>query len=219
MGSISLCICPPWLQCPCGNVHRARHSQNQSSPKEVQMRTQKVAISIWHSDVPCLYCPTHTENKEILCTRAAVQAKVQWLSGPHKCSTFMCHTLCIAVTASCYHHIFLIPNSCATGMEGNTFPLCRRTALRLTLGESINSLHSSEQWLMFNALNKPSTSLHATRLPSTVKNSSRFFCYKDTELFSHFNPNMSIVSFWMLADRPLTLAAPNHILDHSVSFV
>jgi hypothetical protein len=102
--------------------------------KEVQMRTQKVAISFWHSDMPCLYCPIQTENKEILCTRAAVQAKEQCLSGPHKCSTFMFHTLCIAVTASCYHHIFLIPNACATGMEGNTFPLCRRTDLRLTLG-------------------------------------------------------------------------------------
>jgi hypothetical protein len=28
---------------------------------------------------------------------------------------------------------------------------------------------------MFNALNKPSTSLHATRVPSMVKNSFRFF--------------------------------------------
>jgi len=72
--------------------------------KEVQMRTQKVATSFWHSDVPCLCCPTHTGNKEMLCPRAAVQAKVQWFSGPHKCSTCMCHTLCIAVTASCYHH-------------------------------------------------------------------------------------------------------------------
>ena len=106
MGSISLCICPH-----CCNVlvetftvhvtHRTTVLR-----KEVQMRTQKVVISFWHSDVPCLYYPTHTENKEILCTRAAVQAKVQWLSGPHKCSTFMCHTLCITVTASCYLHIF-----------------------------------------------------------------------------------------------------------------
>jgi len=62
------------------------------------------AKSFWHSDVPCLYCPTHTGNKEILCTRVAAQAKVQWISGPHKCSTCMCHTLCSAVTASCYHH-------------------------------------------------------------------------------------------------------------------
>jgi hypothetical protein len=60
----------------------------------------------------------------------------------------------------------LIPNACVTGMEGNTSPLCRRTALRLTLGEFMNSLYSSEQWLMFNALNKPSTSLHATRVPA-----------------------------------------------------
>jgi len=63
----------------------------------------------------------------------------------------------------------LIPNVCATGMEGNTFPLCRRRALR------VNSLHSSEQWIMFNALNTPSTSLHATRVPYMVINSSRFF--------------------------------------------
>jgi len=49
----------------------------------------------------------------------------------------------------------LSPNACATGMEGNTFPLCRRTALRLTLEESMNSLYSSEQQLVFNALNKP----------------------------------------------------------------
>ena len=69
----------------------------------------------------------------------------------------------------------LIPNWCATGMEGNTFPFCRRTALRPILEESMNSFHSSEQWLMFNALNKPSTSFHATRVPSMLKNSSRFF--------------------------------------------
>ena len=68
----------------------------------------------------------------------------------------------------------LIPNACATRMEGNSFPLCRRTVLRLALVESINNLHSSEQWLMFNVLNKPSTSLHATTVPSMVKNSSRF---------------------------------------------
>ena len=82
----------------------------------------------------------------------------------------------------------LIPNACATGMEGNTFPLCRRTALRLTLEESVNSLHSYEQWPMFNALNKTSTSLHATRVPSIVKNSSRFFGDNDTELFSCLHP-------------------------------
>jgi len=113
----------------------------------------------------------------------------------------------------------LIPNACPTGMEGNTFPLCRRTALRLTLGEFMNSLHLSEQWPMFNALNKPPTSLHATRVLSMVKNSSRFFCDKDTELFSCLHPYISIVSFWMLAVRPLPLAAPNRLLDHSVPFV
>ena len=100
--------------------------------KEVQMRTQKVAISFWHSNVPCLCCPTHTGNKKILCTRAAVQAKVQWLSGLHKCSTCMCHFM---YCSNCFmlSSLSLIPNACATGMEGNTFRLCRRTALRLTL--------------------------------------------------------------------------------------
>ena len=33
MRSISLCICPPLLQCPGGNLHRVRHSQNHSSPE------------------------------------------------------------------------------------------------------------------------------------------------------------------------------------------
>ena len=33
MGFISLWICPPLLQCPGGNTHRARHSQNHSSPE------------------------------------------------------------------------------------------------------------------------------------------------------------------------------------------
>jgi len=94
----------------------------------------------------------------------------------------------------------LIPNVCSTGIEGNTFPLCRRTALILTLEKSINSLHSSQQWFMCNALNKPSTSLHVTRVPSRVKNSSRLFFFgdNDTELFSRLHPNIFIASFWML---------------------
>ena len=65
---------------------------------------------------------------------------------------------------------------------------------------------------MFNALNKPFTSLHATRVPSMMKNSSRFFGDNDTELFSRLHPNISIVSFWMLAVQPLPLAAPNRML-------
>ena len=52
-----------------------------------------------------------------------------------------------------------------------------------------------------------------------VKNSSDFFGDNDAELFSCFHPNISIVSFRMLAVRPLPLAAPNRILDHSVHFV
>ena len=83
----------------------------------------------------------------------------------------------------------------------------------------MNSRHSSEQWLMFNTLNKPFTSLHVTRVTSIVKNFSRFFYDKDTELFSRLHPNISIVSFWMLAVRPLSLAAPNRVLDHSFRFV
>jgi len=63
----------------------------------------------------------------------------------------------------------------------------------------MNSLYSSEQWLMFNALNKPSTSLHATRVPFIVKNSSKCFDDNDTELFSRLHPDISIVSFRMLA--------------------
>ena len=35
----------------------------------------------------------------------------------------------------------------------------------------------------------------------------------DTELFSRLHPNISIVSFWMLAIQPLLLAAPNRVLD------
>ena len=81
----------------------------------------------------------------------------------------------------------------------------------------MNNLHSFEQWLMSNALDKPSTSLHTTRVPSMVKNSSRFFFGdNDAELFSRRHPDISIVSFWMLAFRPLPLAAPNRVLDHSV---
>jgi len=85
----------------------------------------------------------------------------------------------------------------------------------------MNSFNSSEKGLMFNALNKPSTSLHATRVPSIVKNSSRFFFFGDnnTELFSRLHPNISIVSFWMLAIQPLLLAAPNRVLDNSVRLV
>jgi len=79
----------------------------------------------------------------------------------------------------------LIPNACATAMEGNTFPLCRRKDLRLTIKESMNSLNSSEQWLMFNTLNKPSISLHATRVPSIMKNSSRFILAITIQSYFH----------------------------------
>ena len=77
----------------------------------------------------------------------------------------------------------------------------------------------SEQWFMFNALNKPSTYFHATTVLSMVKNYSRIFGDNNTELFSLFHPDISIVSFCMLAVRPLPLAAPNRALDHSVRFV
>jgi hypothetical protein len=87
----------------------------------------------------------------------------------------------------------LIPNASATEIEGYTFSLCRRTVLRLTLDESMNSLHSFEQWLMFNVLNKTSTSLRATTVPFMVKNSSRIFGDNDTELFSRLHPNISII--------------------------
>ena len=85
-------------------------------------------------------------------------------------SYIMCCCNCFTLSP-----LSVTPNACATGMEGKTFPLCRRTASRLTLEESMNSLHSSERWHIFIAFNKPSTYLHATRLPSMVKNSSRFF--------------------------------------------
>jgi len=89
----------------------------------------------------------------------------------HLCvSYFMYCSNCFMLSS-----LSLSPNTCARGTEGNTFPLCRRTALRLNLEESMTSLHSSEQWLMFNAVNKPSTFLHATRVPSMLKNSSRIF--------------------------------------------
>jgi hypothetical protein len=83
----------------------------------------------------------------------------------------------------------------------------------------MNSHHSSEQWLMFNVLNKTSKTFHATRVPSTEKNSSRFFGDNDKELMSHLHSNISIVSSRMLAVRPLPLVATNSVLDHSVSFV
>ena len=35
MGPISLCICPPLLQRPGGNIHRARHSQNHGSSERI----------------------------------------------------------------------------------------------------------------------------------------------------------------------------------------
>ena len=66
-------------------------------------------------------------------------------------------------------------------------------------------------------LNKPATSLHATRVPSMVKNYSRIFGDKDTELFSRLHRNITVVSFWMPAVR--TLASTNRVLDHSVRFV
>jgi len=42
----------------------------------------------------------------------------------------------------------LLPNACVTGMESRTFPMCRRIALEMTLEESVNSFHSSQQWLI-----------------------------------------------------------------------
>jgi hypothetical protein len=53
------------------------------------------------------------------------------------------------------------------------------------LEESMNSLHSSEQWLMFNALNKPSIFLYATIVPLMVKNSSRIFLVMIIQSYFH----------------------------------
>ena len=80
----------------------------------------------------------------------------------------------------------------------------------------MNSLHSSEQWLMFNASNKPSTSSHVLHGEEFFQ---IFFGDNDTELFLRLHPNISIFSFWMLAVWPLPLAAPNRVLDHSVRFM
>jgi len=177
MGSISLCICPPLLQCPGGNVHRARHSQNHSSSKRSPdensesghtLLTQWCALSLLshsHRKQGSFVYPSCSPSKSAMTFRSA-QIFYMYVSYFKYCSNcFMRSSLS------------LIPNACATRMEGNTFPLCRRTALRLTLGESKNSLHSYEEWLMFDALKKPTIFLHATRVPSMVKNYSRFFFF------------------------------------------
>jgi hypothetical protein len=58
---------------------------------------------------------------------------------------------------------------------------------------------------MFNALNKPSTSLHGEEF-------FQIFCDNNSELFSRLHPIISIVSFWMIAVRRLPLTASNRVL-------
>ena len=156
-------------------------------------------------------------------TQETRKFSVPELQSKQKCDDFQVRTniplVCFILMycSKCFmlSSLSLIPKACATRIECNTFIMCRRIALRLNLEESMNSLHST------NPVNKPSTFLDVTRMPSMVKNSSRFFFFgdNDTELFSRLHPNISIVSFWMLAVRPLPLAAPNRVLDQSVRFV
>ena len=61
------------------------------------------------------------------------------------------------------------------GIDGNTLPLCSKTAFRLNFEESMNSLHSSGLWLILRAPIRPSTSLQVTRLPSILKNGIKPF--------------------------------------------
>ena len=115
-------------------------------------------------------------------TQEATKFSVPELQSKQKCKDFQVRTnvplVCVILYCSnCFmlSSLSLIPNACATGMQGTVFPLCRRTASRLNLEASMNSLHSSEQWLMLNAVNKPSTTLHATRVSFMVKDFSKFF--------------------------------------------
>jgi hypothetical protein len=92
-------------------------------------------------------------------TQETRKFSVPELQSKQKCNDFQVHTNAplymshFMYCSNCFmlSSLSVIPNACATGMEGNTFPLCRRTALRLTLEEPMNSIHSSEQWIMFNA--------------------------------------------------------------------
>jgi len=178
MGSISLCICPPLLQCPGGNVHRARHSQNHSSPERSPDENSESGhiLLIWWCALSLL-SHSHRKQGNVVYPSCSPSKSAKTFRSVQMFHLYVSYLM---YCGNCFmlSLLSLIPNAPATGMEGNTFPLCRRTALRLTLEEYMNSLHSSEQWLMVNALNKPSTSLHATRVPSMVKNSSRFFFWR-----------------------------------------
>ena len=55
-------------------------------------------------------------------------------------------------------YVFLIPNAGAKGIEDFSLPLCNKTALRLALPESMNSLYSLAAWSV------PNSSINAVTL-------------------------------------------------------
>ena len=87
MGSISLCICPPSMQCPGGSGHCDRHSQNQSSlgkspdgnsqsgfPRTYCTPASDMRIEVLPQD-PCSY---------LLFYFITSSRKSEWISGPVK---------------------------------------------------------------------------------------------------------------------------------------
>jgi len=141
MGSISLCVCPPLLHCPGGNVRHARHLQNYSSPErnpDENSESGRIHLTKWcalsllshsHRKQGNLVYPNCSPSKSTMTFRPAQIFHFYVSYFMYSSNCFMLSTLS------------LIPNACATGLEGNTFPLCKRTALRLTLEESLNNLH------------------------------------------------------------------------------
>lgn len=62
--------------------------------------------------------------------------------------------------------------ACANGIDGRRFPLCKSTALRLSVEESTKSLHSCGSWVICKAFMRSSILEQNTRLPSFMKKGS-----------------------------------------------
>ena len=87
--------------------------------------------------------PTHTRNTYILYILAAVPLKWQLPSNHRTGAICTCYSQCNAVSVLGHRiHVSFMWTACANGIDGRRFPLCKSTALRLSVEESTKSLHS-----------------------------------------------------------------------------
>ena len=94
--------------------------------------------------------------------------------SPHMVHAWSLYLILLRIKSK-FSYLSFKCTECPTGNDAYLFPLCRRTALKLLLDESINSLHSLASCWMLNLVISPGMSLQYTSSPSWEKNGTNSF--------------------------------------------